>query len=342
MTFGVSQGAIVTATQTSPTLLSIQDLHQPIADELALARRRFDDELAGNLPFVNDLCDRVQGYRGKMLRPTLLLLTAKACQNITDAHLTLAAVVEMVHVATLVHDDVLDVAHTRRMRQTVNATDGNQTAVLLGDYLISHAFHLCSSLSDTWACRHIGAATNTVCEGELMQIHHRGDLGLSQARYLDIIRRKTAALTATCCALGARYAGADERTVAAWERFGDDVGVAFQIVDDVLDYMGSEEQMGKTLGSDLELGKPTLPVIHAMTQAQGPIRVELAAVLGGRSSISRDHMRDLLTQSGSIDYAYHIADRFVSSAREHLDSVDPGPATDALGRVTDFILLRQQ
>lgn len=342
MTCGVSQDAIVTTTQASPTLSILQDLHQPIADELAQAKRRFDDELAGDLPFVDELCDRVRGYRGKMLRPTLLLLTAKACQNITDAHLTLAAVVEMVHVATLVHDDVLDVAHTRRMHRTINATDGNQTAVLLGDYLISHAFHLCSSLSDTWACRRVGAATNTVCQGELMQIHHRGDLGLSQARYLDIIRRKTAALTATCCALGARYAGADDRTVAAWERFGDDLGVAFQIVDDVLDCMGTEAQMGKTLGSDLELGKPTLPIIHALAKANGPIRAELVGVLGGGTGVSRERVGELLTECESIDYAYRIADQFVSSAREHLESVTPGPATDALGQVTDFILLRQQ
>lgn len=329
-------------TDVCPTVLSVDALHGPIAAELARARRRFDDELAGNLDFISELCDRVRAYRGKMLRPTLLLLTAKACRGVTEAHITLAAVVEMVHVATLVHDDVLDLAHTRRKFPTVNATDGNQAAVLLGDYLISHAFHLCSSLPDTWACRRIGAATNTVCEGELMQIHHRGDLALSQGRYVDIIRRKTASLTAACCALGARYAGADEETVAGWERFGEDIGVAFQIVDDVLDYTGLEHEMGKTLGRDLELGKPTLPLIHAMSQTDQPYHTELAALLGNGTTASRERIGDLLARSGSIDYAYQMAEDFVASARRHLDTALPGPARDALSRVTDFIIIRQQ
>ena len=137
-------------------------------------------------------------YRGKLLRPGLVLLSGKACGKTTDEHLTLAAVVEMVHMATLVHDDVLDDADLRRRCPTINRLEGNEAAVLLGDYLISHAFHLCSSLESQYASSVIAATTNTVCEGELQQVHHRGDFDLSLDDYLQIITRKTASLTGAC------------------------------------------------------------------------------------------------------------------------------------------------
>ena len=317
-------------------------LYSPVSLRLAEVERRFDDELYSELALVNRLCQRVRRYRGKMLRPTLLLLSGEACGGVTDEHVTLAVVVEMVHAATLVHDDVLDQADVRRRQATINATEGNQTAVLLGDYLISHAFHLCSSLDDQYASRRIGATTNTVCEGELMQVHHRGHVELSEADYLEIIRRKTAALTGTCCALGARYAGASFEAVEAWERFGADLGMAFQIVDDLLDCIGTEQQMGKTLGRDLDLGEPTLPVIHALARAEPIIRRRLVSVLRNGRMASRERVRTWLEQTDSIAYAYRVAGEYLAAARRHLATVPPGPSRDSLAAVTDFILLRQQ
>ncbi len=158
----------------------------------------------------------------------------------TASHAVLAAVVEMIHTATLVHDDVLDEAVVRRHAATVNAEWGNETAVLLGDYLFTHAFHLAASLDSTRACRWIGHATNKVCEGEMQQVHHRGNLDLDEAAYFAIIEGKTAELTAVSCRLGAAYAGAPESTVAALDRYGRELGVAFQIADDVLDIWGDE------------------------------------------------------------------------------------------------------
>ena len=317
-------------------------LYSPVSLRLAEVERRFDRELCSELPVVNALCDRVRRYRGKMLRPTLLLLSGEACGEINDEHVTLAVVVEMVHAATLVHDDVLDEAALRRKQATVNATEGNKTAVLLGDYLISHAFHLCSSLNDQYASRRIGATTNTVCEGELMQVHHRGHVELSEADYLEIIRRKTAVLTGTCCALGARYAGASFDAVEAWERFGADLGMAFQIVDDLLDCTGTEQQMGKTLGRDLNLGDPTLPVIHALAQAEPTILGQLVSALRNGRVASRERVRAWLEQTDSIAYAYRVADEYLAAARGHLATIPPGPSRDSLAAVTDFILLRQQ
>ena len=165
-----------------------------------------------------------------MLRPALLLLVAKASEGVRPVHHTLAAVVEMVHMATLVHDDVLDNADERRKQPTINTISGNEAAVLLGDYLISHAFHLCSSLNSQQASRIIGATTNTVCEGELLQNHHRGNMELSETQYLEIVRRKTAALTAATCELGAMYADAEPRVIAAMKKYGLSSGIAFQII----------------------------------------------------------------------------------------------------------------
>src|SRR5881392_9119 len=189
-------------------------VNQTISKELAAVEQLFSEELATDLTCVNNLVRHVSRFRGKMLRPTLVLLAGKACGELTDAHSVLATVVEMVHMATLVHDDVLD------------------------DYLISHSFHLCSSLDSQFASRIIGRTTNQVCEGELLQIHHRNNLELDEETYLQIISRKTASLCATCCLLGAKYAGASEVRMSQLELYGLSLGTAFQIQDDILDIVG--------------------------------------------------------------------------------------------------------
>src|SRR3954452_4496700 len=198
-----------------------------VAPELAQAERIFESELASRFPFVQNLVEHCADFRGKRLRPALVLLTGQACGAIRPEHPVLAAVVEMIHTATLVHDDILDEAMIRRHAATVNAEWGNEAAVLLGDYLFTHAFHLAASLESTLACRWIGRATNLVCEGEMMQVHHRANLDLTEGEYFEIIRGKTAELTAVSCRLGAHYAGAPAETVAALEGYGRDLGVAF-------------------------------------------------------------------------------------------------------------------
>lgn len=314
--------------------------YAPIARELQQVETVFDAELDGDLPFINELCETVRSYRGKMLRPALLLLTGRAAGNLIDAHITLAAVVEMVHMATLVHDDVLDEADQRRRRPTINRIAGNEAAVLLGDYLISHAFHLCSRLDSQFASRRIGATTNTVCEGELLQNHHRGCTDLSESTYFDIIGRKTAALTATACELGAYYANADAPVVEAARQFGMDAGLAFQIVDDLLDVVGERSQVGKTLGRDAELGKLTLPTIHALAGANGRQRDVILNCLGDSESAGSE-LRSILEQTGSIEYALNAARTHVERAIRQLDAFQPGDARASLTALAEFILARR-
>src|SRR5436190_4281607 len=233
--------------QTLDTLRCAGRLQAPIAADLAIVEKLLAGTIATGRPGVARLMKHLENYRGRRLRPMLLLLTARACGDVCHAHHVLGAVVEMIHTATLVHDDVLDVASTRRHVPTVNALWGNQVSILLGDYLFTHAFHLTSTLGEARACRIIGEATNRVCEGELHQICQRGNLGLTEEEYFDIIDAKTAELTACCCHLGALYAGESEEVVAALTRYGRCLGMAFQIADDVLDLVGQETTTGKSL-----------------------------------------------------------------------------------------------
>lgn len=322
--------------------LPLADLYAPIQSGLDRVVEVMDRELQSDLPFVAHLCARVQAYRGKMLRPALLLLTADALDGTTPDHPTLGAVVELVHLATLVHDDVLDEAEMRRGHATINALTGNEAAVMLGDYLISHAFHLCSSLDSQYASRLIGSTTNTVCEGELMQLHHRGCFDLCEADYLEIIRRKTAVLTGAACTLGARYADADARTVVTLGGFGVNAGMAFQIMDDILDLTGSEQATGKSMGRDLHLGKPTLPIIHFLSNVESSRRGPLLATLRRGADADRRSIAEHLRAAGSLDYAIEVAQRYVAKALAALEGLPESPARSALAAMAEFIIRRDR
>ena len=205
---------------TSDVQSAVRALYAPVAMEMDRAEQRLRAELHNESPFVNELLEYGSQLGGKRLRPALLLLTAKATGAVTDEHYTLAAVVEMIHTATLVHDDVLDEAEMRRHLATVNSRWNNETSVLLGDYLFTHAFYLASTLETTFGCRRIGQSTNIVCEGELRQIDSRGNHGLSEEEYYAIIDGKTAELCACACHLGAHYAAAEANVVSGMERYG--------------------------------------------------------------------------------------------------------------------------
>ncbi len=320
--------------------IQLAQLYAPIVDHMREVERVFDGELVCDLPFVADLCDTVRSYRGKMLRPALLLLSGQATGTLTDAHHTLAAVVEMVHMATLVHDDVLDRADERRRQPTVGAIAGNEAAVLLGDFLISHAYHLCSSLGDQYASRSVARATNIVCEGELLQNHFCKRLAIDEAEYFEMILRKTGALTGVACELGAWGSGAEADVVAALGQFGQKAGVAFQIVDDVLDIVGDSAKVGKTLGLDWTLGKMTLPIIHALTHASQDVAADIRASLDAPERAGRDQLRTWLEETGSIDYAVSVARAYTAQALAGLEVLPPSEAKSSLSAMAGFIVVR--
>ncbi len=318
----------------------LQQLYAPIAGELAEVERRFKSELRSEFPFVDELVRYGCLLGGKRLRPALVLLAAKAVGGrVTSEHLTLATVVEMIHTATLVHDDVLDEAQIRRHLATVNAHWDNEASVLLGDFLFTHAFYLASTLDSVLGCRLIGRATNIVCEGELRQKGSRGNFALSEAEYLEIIEAKTAELTAVSCRIGAMFAGASDELSEQLDGFGRDLGIAFQIADDLLDVQGEEQATGKSLGTDLEKQKPTLPIIRALEVASPADRAALLDLLQGDDR-QPGRLSPLVHRYEAIDYARGCGLAFAHRARQRLEHLSPSPARDVLAVMTEFVMSR--
>jgi len=286
------------------------------------------------------LIQHLKHYRGKRLRPALLLLTARACGGVAPAHHILAAAVEMIHTATLVHDDVLDEAEMRRHVATVNAGWGNKISILLGDMLFTHAFHLASTV-DGRACRIIGEATNRVCAGELRQVCERGNLDLTEADYFAMIDGKTAALTECSSRIGAIYAGSSDATADRLANFGRCLGLAFQIADDLLDLVGDESTAGKTLGTDLAQQKMTLPVIHCLNRlpAVEAARLRDAIREGGASVGGR--VLAAVERAQSVAYARRRAEEFAKTARQELADLPRSECRTILEGLTEWSIRRE-
>lgn len=316
-------------------------LYAPVAAEMAACEELLRGELTSDDPFVDELVKHAFRLGGKRLRPALVLLSAKSIGEVAPAHIVLSAVVEMIHTATLVHDDVLDEADIRRHCETINARNDNEASVLVGDFLFTHAFALASSLETTFACQTIGRATNTVCAGELRQIGSRANFDLSEAEYLSIIEAKTAELCACCCRLGAHYAGASPEREEALERFGRNLGIAFQIADDLLDLVGNESAMGKSLGTDLDKQKPTLPIIHLLKHCAPAERRQVVSLLGARDRTAREQLQSLLDERGSLAYTRAKAEQFSAAARDETRHLTASPARDVLATLTELVVSRQ-
>jgi octaprenyl-diphosphate synthase len=310
-----------------------------IGEDLDVVERLLQQTLAPYRASFGALVKYLNHYRGKRLRPTLLLLVARACGNVAPAHHTLAAVVEMIHTATLVHDDVLDEADTRRHVRTVNAAWGNKISILLGDLLFTNAFHLTSTIGDARACEWIDEATNRVCAGELLQTVERGNMNLTEGNYFAVIEGKTAALTECCGRLGAFYAGADPEQVQRLARFGRNLGIAFQIADDVLDLVGSEQTAGKTLGTDLAQRKLTLPLIHLLDRASTREADEFRRLLQQQDGDFRE-LYDAMRETGALEAAQLRAEEFAEQARHSLRELPATPERAVLEAIARWAVRR--
>jgi octaprenyl-diphosphate synthase len=331
----------------NPVLPTLRDpgrapgfLYAPIVREMDEVERLLAETVRNDHPAVAEVVAHVSHYKGKRLRPALLLLTAKACGRLTPAHPVLAAVIELVHTATLVHDDVLDEATTRRHVATANARWGNHNSVLLGDYLFTHAFHLATTLGDIHACQILGTVTNRVCEGELRQGLERGNLALSEAQYFELIDAKTAELIACSSRIGALYSGAAPDVVAAMERYGRHIGIAFQIADDLLDIVGEERATGKSLGTDLEQQKMTLPLIRLLSVAPEAQGTRLRRILNAPGNHKREALAPYLAQSDAVEYARRTALDHAARARAELVCLPPSPSRVILEAAAEGVVYR--
>lgn len=317
-------------------------LYEPIREDLDRVRLLYREELTHEDDYINNLLSYIQNYSGKMLRPALLLLAGKACGKVTEEHIVLAVVAEMIHTATLVHDDILDAAITRRGRPSINHMSGNEVTVLLGDHLFSHALELALSINNPTGAHRFSRAVSRTCLGEICQVANRGNLELDEDTYYRIVKGKTAELYATSAEIGAIYAGRSGDEASAMYDYGMSLGVAFQIMDDILDLRGDEDTVGKTLGTDLANGKATLPVIHYLSQLSGHERGEGLKLLrdGGNPAV-RTRIISELSERGCIDYAEAKANAFVEDAKRSISFLGDNPLREFFSRLADFVATRE-
>jgi octaprenyl-diphosphate synthase len=321
---------------------NLRAIYAPVAEALGEVEKLLQRELSSDHPFVDQLAQHGFRLGGKRLRPALVLLSAEACGGIRDEHVKLGVTVELVHTASLVHDDVLDEATMRRHLDTVNARWDNEASVLLGDCLFARAMCLASSVDDSYGCRLISESARRMCEGELKQVESRGNYALSEEDYLTIIAGKTATLMGCCCRLGAHYAGAEPAVCDALDRYGHDVGVAFQIADDLLDLVGDEAAVGKSLGTDLLKQKATLPLIRLLGTVDSRERQDITTLLAGSNNHHRDTLRPWFERHDAISYARGRAEWFTRQAARELAGLPATPALQSLLGLTEFVINRRQ
>ncbi len=307
------------------TILSSPDITRllmPIAHDMEQVNHVIRQSLASDVLLINQIAEYIISAGGKRLRPALLLLVAGALSETTGQRHTLAAIVEFIHTATLLHDDVVDESELRRGRQTANALFGNAASVLVGDYLYSRAFEMMVGIGKMRVMEILSKATTIISEGEVLQLLNMHDANVDETRYMQVIRYKTAKLFEASARLGAVLAGADALTEAAATEYGRRIGTAFQLMDDWLDYAGSAESMGKHAGDDLREGKPTLPLIHLIEHGS-PEQAKLAREAIEQGGTTRfDAIFDAITHSGALE---HTLERARQEARAAELAISPLP-----------------
>ncbi|QDU67182.1 polyprenyl synthetase family protein [Engelhardtia mirabilis] len=320
----------------------LPNLLAPIEADLERTREVLDRELSDNSPAVRDMLDHISRFRGKQLRAAMVLLCGRASGAWGPEHPQVAAVVEMIHLATLVHDDVLDGASVRRRVASVNTRWDNQVAVLLGDWLYARAFALSTRLQSPLVSRHLALTTQKICKGEIEQAGHRYDFDLSRDGYEAIAGAKTASLYAAACELGALYPDGDERTASELGLFGWEVGLAFQIVDDVLDLTGTQEEVGKPVGNDVDDGKVTLPVLHVYASADNSQRAAIRDAYTEPGLADRvGRLREVCDLRPGLEAARGRADELLRTALGRLSVLPDGPIRETLARAGSFVLQRR-
>lgn len=293
-------------------------------------------QLHSDVPLVSTIADYIISAGGKRIRPALVLLMANAWGYRGDEHYKLAAVIEFIHTATLLHDDVVDESDLRRGRQTANAMFGNAASVLVGDFVYSRAFQMMVSVNNMRVMQILADATNVIAEGEVLQLMNMHDPDVNEERYLQVIRSKTAKLFEAGTELGSLIAGASDEGVAAAAEYGRSLGTAFQLIDDVLDYSGNAADIGKNVGDDLREGKPTLPLIYLMQHGTGQQRELVRACIANGDEAHFDEILAAITSSGALDYTRQQAVVAVARAKASLSLLPAGTCKDALADLADF------
>ena len=319
-----------------------EKLRSVVAADFIAVNQFVIDQLYSEVELVESIGHYIVDAGGKRLRPLLVLLTAKACGIETERHIPMAAVIEFIHTATLLHDDVVDMSTLRRGRPTVNSAWNNPSSVLVGDFIYSRAFQVLVEIGDLRIMEIMANTTNKIAEGEVLQLLAKSNPQWNESDYMRVIENKTAILFKAAAECGAILADADTEISQALARFGMHVGTAFQLIDDVLDYQGDAEKMGKNLGDDLAEGKSTLPLLFAMTHCQAGERDLIKTCVTAESSDYEQLQQviDIVIRSGGINYAQEKAEQQAKQAKACLALLPNSQYRETLGQMVEFALQR--
>ncbi len=322
------------------TTMDITTIRQLIADDMDAVDKLIIQRLQSDVVLINQIGAYIVHSGGKRLRPMIVLLAAQACGYNGNRHIDLAAIIEFIHTATLLHDDVVDGSDLRRNRETANAVWGNEASVLVGDFLYSRSFEMMVDVGQMRVMDILSHATNRIAEGEVLQLLNVHNPETSEADYMEVIKRKTATLFEAGARLGGVIAGVTEDQQQALADYGLHLGIAFQLVDDALDYNASNSDIGKNIGDDLAEGKPTLPLIQAMKEANEADRQRLVQIIenGGLDQI--DFVMQAIHASGAIRYTQQLAQQEAALAKASLDCLPETAYRQALADLADFSVAR--
>ena len=315
-----------------------------IGEDLKLVEQQFRKDLQSDVPLIRKVGEYVLSSGGKRVRPALLLLSARLSGYTGEKSVPLASVIEFIHTATLLHDDVVDSATLRRGIASANTLWGNEASVLVGDFLFSKSFSLMVKVGSLDILRILSDATTVIAEGEVMQLLCTGEIDLTEERYINVVRSKTAILMSAACEAGAVLGAVPPLQQQALADFGMDLGIAFQLMDDILDYVATEEEFGKSIGHDLEEGKITLPLIHTLRHCNDAERKVIAAVVE-QDEMSLDDFRAVsgfVRQYGGIAYTVEAARLFIDRCKSRLDLFEPSPVREALLRLSEYVVTRSK
>jgi len=309
-------------------------------DDMEAVNQLIHTCLSSEVALINQMGHYIVNSGGKRLRPLLVLLSARALNYSDTQHVDLAAIIEFIHTATLLHDDVVDASEMRRGKETANAVWGNEASVLVGDFLYSRAFQMMVNVGDMRVMDVMSKATNVIAEGEVLQLLNCGDASTTEERYLEVIHFKTAKLFEAACQLGAIISASDAKTEKAMADYGMYLGTAFQLIDDVLDYSATSEEMGKNVGDDLAEGKPTLPLIYAMRHGTPAEAAIIKNAIENSDIKNIDAVIETIHSTGALVYTTAAAQIEAEKAAKAISLLPASPYRDAMYTLAEFSVNR--
>lgn len=318
-------------------------IYSRILSDLERIETEIQHQLTTSIPLIGVVGRYIIKSGGKRLRPLLMILSARLCGYQGNHDVPLAVVLEFIHAASLLHDDVVDKAEFRRNRPSANTVWGNPAVVLVGDFLYSKSILMTVGYKNVDILRVLSSATTQMAEGEVLQLVHSDNLEIEESEYLEVISRKTAVLMSAACQIGAIFGGGDPEQEEALRLYGQHMGIAFQLIDDALDYTGDTEELGKPVGKDIQEGRATLPLIYTLRHAQPADRKELRRIFSAEEISPEDfqYVREVVNRVGGLNYTQNLAVEHVQQAKEALRIFNPHPTKEILTDMADYVICRR-